>query len=376
MKKSYKIILVVVGLVLVSSIWFAVKKNASKNPSAEIKSNQATVGNGWISKSLKGVLATLGNGSNQNSESANLSGETQNNSQNDPLAADNPSSAGQTALQAPFSFAVIGDTKSFDNIPAGPLAQAVKSISEKKTDLVMTVGDLVQDCSKFDQCKSSFDQWKSVMQPILPKTYEVVGNHDRHGGGTSDKAWQESFDLPANGPVGFSELTYSFDYNNSHFVVLDTEKPKPHALGPDQLAWIKNDLDNNKKQNVFVFFHEPAFPVGSKIGSALDVTKNDRDALWNILDSHKVTAVFSGHEHIFSLKTIDKKVFPEAKNNIRQFVVGNTAAPEEAGPASGMADYSFASRHFAIVKVNQEKITLELYDTGGKLVKSWDFSGQ
>jgi len=368
MKRGYKILVIASVLVLTSGGWFAIKKTLPKNSVNQIR-NQATAERGWIAKSLKGALTVTGNTLQPNGENAASLIRVANKSENNPTVGSSSDPAGQTLAQTPFSFAVIGDTKSFDKY--GTLAQTVKSIGDKNVNLVMTVGDLIQDCGEFNQCKNSYNAWKSVMQPVLSKTYEVVGNHDRHGGAASDRAWQESFNLPTNGPDGFSELAYSFDYGNAHFVVLDTEKPEKHSLGPNQLAWLKKDLDINKQTNIFVFFHEPAFPVGSKIGSALDVNKSDRDALWNILDSHRVTAVFSGHEHIFSLRTIGKTVFPEAKNNIRQFVVGNTAAPEETGPASGLADYSFGGRHFALVKVDQDKTTVELYETGGKLIRSF-----
>jgi 3',5'-cyclic AMP phosphodiesterase CpdA len=113
-----------------------------------------------------------------------------------------------------------------------------------------------------------------------------------------------------------------------------------------------------------VFFHEPAYPVSSKIGESLDVNNKDRNNLWNILVRHQVTAVFSGHEHIFSRKNI---------NGVYQFVVGNTQAFNHDAPKPGMAEYSYVGEHFAIVSVDGEKINVKLYSTGGKPINSFDF---
>lgn len=144
--------------------------------------------------------------------------------------------------------------------PSGGYQDAVNQIVKMKPDLVMTVGDLVQDCNTTDKCEN-YILWKNIAKPILPITYEVVGNHDRIVGNNelhreaADKAWQNYFNLPTNGPAGYSEFVYSFDAGNSHFVVLDSEKPQEHVIGQDQLDWLNKDLAANQKENTFVFFH-------------------------------------------------------------------------------------------------------------------------
>ena len=51
-----------------------------------------------------------------------------------------------------------------------------------------------------------------------------MGNHDRVGENKADSIYQKVFAMPTNGPSGYSELTYSFDFENSHFVVLSSDK--------------------------------------------------------------------------------------------------------------------------------------------------------
>ena len=281
-----------------------------------------------------------------------------------------------------FSFAVLGDTQNFE-LPAdtGSFVKAVGQVEKMKPDLVMTVGDLVQSCGATIKCVD-YKLWKNIAKPILPITYEVVGNHDRIVSNSddtkkaaADKQWQSYFNLPTNGPAGYEKLTYSFNVGNSHFVVLDTEKPVEHEIGPDQLAWLENDLANNTKENTFIFYHEPAFPMSYKIGQSLDYHAKERDALWSILDKYNVTAVFNGHEHIYSRQLINQAQFPAATNTIQQFIIGNTDAYEKQNvKISGSVPYYNEGYDFCMVDVNGKQITVKLFSVDGALVDSYTFS--
>lgn len=262
-----------------------------------------------------------------------------------------------------FSFAVIGDTQQFDvNSADDSFKQAVASINKSNPDLVMTVGDLISSCDGTEKCKSKYEDWKKIISPLYSKTKEVVGNHDRTGKSASDTVWQDEFDLPTNGPSGYSESVYSFDNGNTHFVVLNSEKPEEHIINKDQRDWLEQDLSQNTKDNTFVFFHEPAYPVSSKIDESLDVKKSDRDALWSILKNHKVTAVFSGHEHIMSRRKVD---------GLYQFVVGNTDMSDHDAPKEGLTEYYYQGHHYAIVSVKGKEITVNIYKVDGSLLNSF-----
>ena len=281
-----------------------------------------------------------------------------------------------------FSFIVLGDTQNFE-LPesSGGFMKAVKQIEKMKPALVMTVGDLVQSCGYTIKCVD-YKLWKNIDKPILPITYEVQGNHDRIVSNSdenrqeqADKKWQNYFNLPTNGPQGFEEFTYSFNVGNSHFIILDTEKPLEHEIGQDQLDWLEKDLTSNKKDNTFVFYHEPAFPMSYKIKQSLDVHKDMRDALWTILDKYDVTAVFNGHEHIYSRQQIDQDDFPAEKNGIYQFIIGNTDAYEKSNVTiSDKVDYYHKGYDFVRVDVNGKEITVKLFSVGGDLIDSFTFS--
>lgn len=262
-----------------------------------------------------------------------------------------------------LSFAVVGDTQGFDaNSADDSLKQAAASIAKSNPDLVMTVGDLVSSCEDSNKCKTKYDNWKKLINPLYSKTKETVGNHDRSGKEAADKIWQDVFDLPTNGPEGFSELVYSFDFQNSHFVVLDSEKPEEHLINKTQRDWLEKDLAANTKENTFVFFHEPAYPVSSKIGESLDAKKSDRDALWDILKNHNVTAVFNGHEHIMSRRKVE---------GLYQFVIGNTDIYDHDAPKAGLTEYFYRGHHYAIVSVKGREVTVKIFKVDGTELNSF-----
>lgn len=267
--------------------------------------------------------------------------------------------------QDSYSFAIIGDTKLFeDSFPNGNLGKAVASIAKQNVDMTFAVGDLVFKCGDTVACEKSYADWKNEMSLLISKTYEVVGNHDRSGGSLADDIWQKEFDLPTNGPVGFNKQAYSFDFQNSHFVILDTEKPKGGAVNIVQRTWLKQDLAAHKKQHTFVFFHEPAFATSQFKGKSLDADLRQRNDLWKILADNHVAAVINGHEHFFTRKKI---------GDIYQFIVGNTDAPENATPKPGLSDYAYVGNIYAIVTISGIKMNLSLYSVDGNLINSFDF---
>ena len=258
-----------------------------------------------------------------------------------------------------FSFAVIGDTQNDPNNSSGNLAQASRSLAKQDVKFILATGDIVSSCDGGSKCDGKLAKWKSFFKQ---KTYPVQGNHDRVGEEKADKAWQNFFDLPRNGPAGFSELVYSFDYANSHFVALASDNPKENLINSTQRKWLESDLARNKQKNIFVFFHEPAYPTNSKIGESLDENPSERNALWVILKKYKVTAVFSGHEHIQSRRKVD---------GVYQFGFGNTDAFNHLAPKPGTTEYSFVGSGYGLVSVVDAQVTVKTLSVNGALLNSF-----
>lgn len=269
------------------------------------------------------------------------------------------------APESKFSFAILGDTQYFKPGTNGGYQIAASNIKKLNPNLVFGIGDLISSCDGGKECENKLIEWKKVLGSLSSKTYVMMGNHDRVGENKADSIYQKVFEMPTNGPSGYSELTYSFDSENSHFVVLSSDKPEENLINATQRSWLDKDLDLTKKENIFVFFHEPAYPTNSKIGESLDENAKDRNALWDILAKHKVKAVFSGHEHIQSRRKV---------NGIYQFVFGNTDSFNHLAPKPGMAEYSYVGQGFGMVEISGTEITVKTYGVGGNLLNSFALS--
>jgi 3',5'-cyclic AMP phosphodiesterase CpdA len=154
---------------------------------------------------------------------------------------------------------------------------------------------------------------RRVREVLGPKAvwYPVVGNHDLS---PEDLAVVRNliFPIPAlpgivnSGPVGSEGLMYSFDHDDAHFIVVneyyDGQKPTGSSgdITEATLAWLKADLERNRKRPIFVFGHEPAFPEYRHVGDSLDQFPAHRDAFWDLLVERGVSAFFVGHTHYYS----------------------------------------------------------------------------
>jgi PKD repeat protein len=192
--------------------------------------------------------------------------------------------------------------------------------------------------------------------------YPVVGNHElpdmgheSYRGANMD--WLNSFDYGAvnPGPTGCPTTTYSFDYGNAHFVVLNeycdsSGDDVTDGDVPDHLYnWLANDLSGTAKTHTFVFGHEPAYPQPDAdngrlrhLGESLDRHPAHRDRFWSLLQSEGVLAYFCGHTHNYSAVNVD---------GVWQV---------DAGHARGAGDTGAPST-FVVVHVDGGTVTFDTY---------------
>ena len=152
--------------------------------------------------------------------------------------------------------------------------------------------------------------------------YPGIGNHEEET--PADMTWLRDeynvgnggrtalkYSTNQDGPAGTVETTYSWDYGNAHFVMLNEYWDGGTAPGSDVatdgdivpalLNWLAQDLAANTKPVVIVFGHEPAFPLNRHVGDSLDKYPANRDAFWNLLESDTNVKVFVvGHTHVYS----------------------------------------------------------------------------
>ena len=125
--------------------------------------------------------------------------------------------------------------------------------------------------------------------PLMP----VTGNHEDEGAVIT-----ENFVLPG---VPEQELDsgvyYSYDYNNVHFTVLNTNDDEDDRLSDAQLEWMKNDIGSSDAKWKIVVLHKALYSNGSHYDDG-DV-EGFRKQLGALLPYLGVDLVLQGHDHVY-----------------------------------------------------------------------------
>lgn len=189
-------------------------------------------------------------------------------------------------------------------------------------------------------------------------------------------------------------MYYSFNFRNSHFVILrinnddynleecggaskcNNDKANyDNYYNIHQLDWLKNDLAvasaDTTIKNIFVFLHTPLFTSWNHPPNA------SRPLLLPEFSKHKVRIVFSGHNHIYE-RTVPILATPNtggaaptlAQDNVNgttYVVTGGGGSPldtnyraQDSWVTKEVRDY-----HYVRISVNADKFVLKTIDQNG-----------
>lgn len=257
-----------------------------------------------------------------------------------------------------FKFSAMSDSRGkYTGVNDSVLSKIVNHLVENQKDVkfVFFMGDMVDGSfTNPQQTKKELIHWKEVMSPIYnsqsmiwPYLYPIVGNHEIQNP-EDENTFREIFkNVFCNGPNDEKGLTYSFDYDNVHFVSVDTDRWYYGDLLDStddrrdwhyvkHLSWLEDDLKAARERGVkhiFVFAHEMPYPIGGHLKDGLpylgdnytgvlDSTRtwylNQRQKYLDLLVKYKVAAHICGHEHIYGRQSV---------NGVWQILAGSTGAP-------------------------------------------------
>ena len=219
-----------------------------------------------------------------------------------------------TLFAKPFHFVVMGDNRPSYKCQPYVYYKITKQISDLKPDFIVSTGDIIagynDDPAVIDSMYQQFlDASKSISYIPL---YIAPGNHE----GIYEKNIRPIF-------LKYFKKTYqSFTYDNSYFIILDTDEPnQKRQIAGKQLRWLKSQLNKaNKKgyKHIFVFLHHPLYPKIEHIGNSLDKYPQERDKLAKLFKDKGVETVFAGHVHIYNDSVI---------NGLHEIITGGAGAP-------------------------------------------------
>lgn len=289
------------------------------------------------------------------------------------------SNSGQTGQTAPipetFRFVFLADSRGggatglghpIDTEVLDPIIQTIKNLNPPPK-FVIFGGDMAYRGYIYTHdypTGYTFQMWKDLFSDLenagIP-VYTAIGNHElyRHDDIHPDNGFalenQQKFqnvfsENPTNGPPGYEHLAYSFTSpgGDSFFAVLDpyylTSDVIPDGLGgnidPIELSWLTNQVAQSKAMHKFLFIHTPYYYVSNDPEESSAANQSFTE-LWSFLDTNNFDFYACGHQHLFSVKTIDSNVPPDPqttppttlwKNSVVQLLNGTCGAPISTGP--------------------------------------------
>lgn len=189
---------------------------------------------------------------------------------------------------APFRLFAWGDSGN----GALPQLSVAERLANEVGDatLSLILGDIIYDTG---QAELYDDRFFAPYAPLLRRmvVWPTIGNHDVMGDPLGGP-YLDAFTLPTNNPAA-TELYYSFDYGDAHFVCLDTHV-SGHAAGSAQLQWAAADLAASTAKWKFVYFHVPPWSGGTHADSPAVLA-----GIVPLVEAAGVDVVFSGHSHVY-----------------------------------------------------------------------------
>jgi 3',5'-cyclic AMP phosphodiesterase CpdA len=259
-----------------------------------------------------------------------------------------------------FRFIAWADTKSGVSTLQAESKQAVTL----DPDFTIYAGDVCKNWFTM----GCFTTWKKALtggstNNMFDITFAVRGNHD-----SGSSTWKSAFDIArVAGNVGaanFStldtDLTYSFDYENSHFVGVDVLGDATEMTSA-QISWVDNDLTAAEKRNLkhaFLFWHGPIYPLAAHCCST-------NPAIISMLNKHPiVSATFHGHEHVVAYTHIDSSRIANCTHEFEEFVSGTAGAPLHTARSNRYDYWLGKTQGFIMVDVSGNDFTVFVYSLG------------
>lgn len=218
------------------------------------------------------------------------------------------------ADDSPFTFFHVTDTQApfpqgYEKNWANVIRQAFVKFPD--AGFVLHTGDAVDFGDSFEQWQAFFDTASDSLlhTAVMP----VSGNHEALGHDAVVKNFNVDYegslysvDNPGEDLGGFqytdSGIYYSFDYNNAHFAILNTndlqtDRRNAGKLSEEQLQWLTADMEQTDAEWKFVAMHHSAFSNGDHFDDA-DI-EGLRAQLVTLMPELDIDVVFSGHDHVY-----------------------------------------------------------------------------
>jgi hypothetical protein len=248
--------------------------------------------------------------------------------------------------QGSLKFGVLGDFGTGDRAQYQLAEQMAKLHERFPYELVILVGDNMYGGERAEDFRTKFEvPYKPLLERGV-KFYASLGNHDAR-----NQRFYKLFNMDG-------KLYYSFKApkQNVRFFALETTYAEP-----EQMAWVKKELEAANDDWKIPFFHHPLYSSGSRHGSDLRL----RSILEPMFVQNQVKVVFTGHDHFYERTKLQK--------GIAYFVVGSGGKLRGGNidRSSGLTASGFDSDvAFMAAEIFENELTFNVVSRTGRIVDS------
>lgn len=208
-------------------------------------------------------------------------------------------------------------------VPEAGVAKALHHAQslKPKVDFIINGGDAIMDSLEADKPKTQ-TQW-DLFHSVLKKEnslpiYHCIGNHDvwgwfiKNDRPEADKLYGKVWVVET---LQMSKRYYSFTKGKWHIIVLDSTQLNPAGgyiayLDPEQLDWVKNELEQNKDKFICFVSHIPILSICAGLFFNKTETNGDLKIQRNLMHTDFMTlkkifmqypnikTCLSGHIHL------------------------------------------------------------------------------
>ncbi len=235
-----------------------------------------------------------------------------------------------------FTFAVIGDNQPRGVFgQPGVLKKIINEINRLGVDFTVHLGDRISGNKDVDVVRKQYEEFLDIIKKLNIRIYYTVGNHEIEGVKENEVIHRDLF-----GP-----LYRSFTHKGCLFIILNTESVgNEGAITGEQFLWLKNEIEQGKDFSyIFVFFHRPLFSVLHRNKDYVHFkSKKHRDEIAELFKRYRVSAIFTGHEHLYHSGIHD---------GLLQVISGGGGAPFHFYPEGNF-------HHYLLVEVTKENAVI------------------
>lgn len=284
-------------------------------------------------------------------------------------------STASEVAEVPSALLGFGEQTASVDASAQPRAQLAALMAQQDSDFLIHTGNLTHSGLNEDANNEFFTPFQQVLQ----KTPLFVALGPNEYG--PDRMSRDSKSFLRTNYSRFHDMTwsnatpkyYSFDSANARFIFLDTNEAEGAVWAPEmgeesaQVKWLKTTLSSAPEKWKIVVMHSPAYSTGQR-GRNEAVFAN----LVKIFEDYRVNLVLQGGDANY------ERTFPmwrgERNKKGVTYVTLGTAGPS-AGKRAGSDESTarfVATRHYAVGKIVDRKLTLTVYSNTGKELDKFD----